>query len=279
MGVWGPGLWSDDTAADVRTLYREALEDGLDDDHAQQHVLAQFEQALSDEDEAPVVWLALAAAQSNSGRLSADVRQRAVEVIDSGADLQRWVDADTATISKRRANLVKLRDQLTGEQRPTRRIRKPARPVTTLFPGDVLAFQADSGRLHLLAVRALDDNRYFCAPWVQLLDFADTHLPSREVLADLPVRRKGRAGHGPRRPAEPWHSVQGSVYSRRGHDWADESFQLVAHLDPLPTTQQRELTHAPVQTHMGTWTDLAAYLQREDVGLGQRLEAQRHHEP
>jgi hypothetical protein len=40
MGTWGPGLWSDDTAADVRDTYRKALEDGLSDDDATGKVLA-----------------------------------------------------------------------------------------------------------------------------------------------------------------------------------------------------------------------------------------------
>ena len=40
MGTWGPGLWSDDTAADVRDTYREALEGGLSDDDATAKVLA-----------------------------------------------------------------------------------------------------------------------------------------------------------------------------------------------------------------------------------------------
>ena len=34
MGAWGPGLWSDDVACDVRDAYREAVEDGRSDEDA-----------------------------------------------------------------------------------------------------------------------------------------------------------------------------------------------------------------------------------------------------
>ena len=44
----------------------------------------------NDEDEACVFWLALAATQSKLGRLIDLVRDRAIEIIDSGADLRRW---------------------------------------------------------------------------------------------------------------------------------------------------------------------------------------------
>jgi hypothetical protein len=67
MGAWGTGLWSDDTACDVRATYREALEDGLSNEEAADKVLAEFAPDLADEDSAPVVWLALAVSQHQRG--------------------------------------------------------------------------------------------------------------------------------------------------------------------------------------------------------------------
>jgi hypothetical protein len=90
VGAWGVGLWSDDTALDVRAMHRNALEDRLGDEQATETVLTEFAQHLADEDDAPVVWLALAVCQHEQGRLTPEVRDRALEVIDSGADLRRW---------------------------------------------------------------------------------------------------------------------------------------------------------------------------------------------
>lgn len=273
MGAWGQGLWSDDTAADVRSTYREALEDGLDDAAAAGTVLTAFKEALDDADDGPVVWLALAAAQSNVGRLTENAKTKAIEVIDSGADLRRWDTADAKTTAKRRTVLAKLRDQLTGDQPAAKRIRRPSRPVTSLTPGDLLAYRAESGRLHLLAVRALHETRYFIAPAVQLLDFDGTELPDPKKLAHLQVRHEGRHGRGPDRPAEPWWTVDGHVLHRRGHDYADEGFDLVAHLDPLLESEQRAID--ATITSSSNWTFWASYLQKQDELLGERIGANR----
>src|SRR4029453_3139381 len=62
MGAWGPGIFSSDTACDVRMAYRLALEDGLDDQAAQQQILDEFAEILNDDTwhDGPLVWLALA---------------------------------------------------------------------------------------------------------------------------------------------------------------------------------------------------------------------------
>ena len=51
MGVWGPALFSDDTACDVRSSYRELIEDGLEDDEAQRRVLTEYRELVEDPNE------------------------------------------------------------------------------------------------------------------------------------------------------------------------------------------------------------------------------------
>ena len=63
MGAWGPALFSDDLACDVRDEYRGLIEDGIDDDAATRQILNSQADALNDPDEGPVVWLALAVTQ------------------------------------------------------------------------------------------------------------------------------------------------------------------------------------------------------------------------
>ena len=56
--------------------------------------------------------------------------------------------------------------------------------VTALAPGDVLAFRAPSGRFHLLAVRAVAENRYGVFPLVRL-DFHQARLPPAGQMSQL----------------------------------------------------------------------------------------------
>jgi hypothetical protein len=91
LGAWGPSLFADDTACDVRDSYRDLIADGVDDAGATRQVLSLWSDTASgDPDEAVVVWVALAVTQSKLGRLDPAVAGRALELIDGGGDLDRW---------------------------------------------------------------------------------------------------------------------------------------------------------------------------------------------
>jgi hypothetical protein len=75
-------------------------------------------------------------------------------------------------------------------------------------PGDVIGFRPDSGRLHLLAVRALEDTRSGLFPIVDLLDFVGATLADSKDLSRLQRRTVGLQG-------SPWWKVDGVVLHRR----------------------------------------------------------------
>jgi len=267
MGAWGPGLWSDDTACDVRTAYREALEDGLADAEAQAKVLSDFAADLADADSASVVWLALAAAQARLGRLDPRVRDHAVDAIDSGSDIRRW-EHDPSMRKKRETVLVKLRQELVGRQRPPTKVRRPARVTTSLIAGDVLSYRAPSGRHYLLAVRAVNASRYGTFPIVHLLDFEGTSLPARlDGIGDRQAGVKAAGGS----PAGPWWKVSGQVTHKRGHDFADHGFTLEGRVVAPGGSEQERLREHPGS--YSSWDFWRRYLDRQDELLGQRLAA------
>src|SRR5262245_34264570 len=110
MGAWGPALFSDDLACDVRDGYRELLEDGVADE-ALVRTLAAHRDSLADSDDEPIVVLALAVTASKVGRLPADLRDRAVAILDAGRGVERWED-DPKLLKRRVAALDKVRTQL-----------------------------------------------------------------------------------------------------------------------------------------------------------------------
>jgi hypothetical protein len=185
MGAWGAAVFSDDTASDIRGEYRELLEDQVADDEATRRIINSYRHL--DRDEAHVLWLALAATQFQLGRLDEDVKARAIEVIDSGRGLGLWVEAGPRELAKRKAVLNKLREQLTGPQRPRKVVRRPWRDVTELAPGAVLAFAASNGEMALFRVARVDDNRVGVAPIVERLDWHGRAVPDAQVLARIPA--------------------------------------------------------------------------------------------
>jgi hypothetical protein len=141
MGAWGPGLFSDDRACDVRDEFRDLIGEGLTAEEATERILASYPSMAEDPDNGSVVLIALAVTQWKTGRLLDTIRDQAVAAIDAGADLDRW-DDDPA---KHRA-LAKAREQLLSPQRSPVRITRRRKSTTPFEAGDVLPYTQDSGR-------------------------------------------------------------------------------------------------------------------------------------
>ena len=147
MGAWGTAIFSDDVAADIREDWRDHIGDGLSPEAATQQVLADYADAVQDQDESGVVWLALAVCQWRTGRIVQSVLDRAIEIIDDGSDLRRWEWEQQPRQRQARAQvLAKTRDLLLSPPPEPRRIPRRRRSETLFGPGDVLSYRHRSGR-------------------------------------------------------------------------------------------------------------------------------------
>lgn len=227
MSASGPAIFDDDLACDVRDEYRKLLEERVPDDEATRHSIEDWQRLGPDEE--PVFWLALAATQSLLGRLEEHVRERALEVIDSGRDLVRWREAGAEFAADRAAVLADLRERLTGPQPSRKTVRRPWREVTDLQPGTVLSWTGSTGAIALLRVvqRQEDAFDHTVRPVLERLAWTGRDMPPAEVLAELPAatdfetRRRAAVGGRP---------VPGIFIAfrlkRRDPDWADLGFTV-----------------------------------------------------
>jgi hypothetical protein len=256
MGAWGPALFSDDTACDVRGDYRELIEDGVDDEDATRRILHRYESSLADSDDGPVVWLALAVTQSKLGRLDPTVRDHALEVIASGTDLVRW-QGDTNLLAKRQAALDKVRDQLLGPQPARKRLRPPKRHETTLTAGDVLTYRSEAaGEVALMRVQRIDAHRLSVAPILRLLKFRGTSCPSDRKISKLKDWPEAPRSTRLQSPQPPWSSVTWRPTAHRGVDFADAGFRVVTNIG---TRSGDDVSKAD---SLLEWPMLAAVLER-----------------
>jgi hypothetical protein len=257
MGSWDAAIFSDDLAADVRTQYRELLEDGVADDEATGRVIESY--GHLDADEEHVLWLALAATQSSLGRLDDQIRERALGVIDTGRGLEPWEEAGPKALAKRKALLARLRDQLTSPQPKRKPVRRPWRYVTDLEPGDVLSFTASNGAVAVLRVARVDEQRVNVAPIVQWLDWDGDAAPAGSELGRLNVRRR-RIG-----ALEVERTVRVAKGSVRDPDWHESGFALLERGESRPgDSEETPRSHA-------VWSGLARILERElTVSASQR---------
>lgn len=110
MGAWGPGLYQDDVALDVRDYYKDQLHRGKEGEQITQELIAQNSDILEDPDDGPVFWLALADVQWKMGRLENVVKQNALNIIDENVDLMRWQHEEPGCVKKRLHMLSELKE-------------------------------------------------------------------------------------------------------------------------------------------------------------------------
>jgi hypothetical protein len=126
MGTSGTGIFADDGACDVRDEFIACLAAGDDPAESTLQMVRRHGDTIDDPDDGPVFWLALAATQWKYGCLGDDVRTRAIDVIDSGADVAKW---SGAAAKRRQKTLDALRDRWMSPQPRLRRPRRRALPV------------------------------------------------------------------------------------------------------------------------------------------------------
>lgn len=110
MGVWGPDIFDDDFALDVKGDYEDMLDSGLSHEVATKTLVERYQDALEDSEESGVFWLVLAAIQLEHDALLRDVKNNAFDVINSDRDLLRWQDSPDA--DRRKQILEQLKNQL-----------------------------------------------------------------------------------------------------------------------------------------------------------------------
>ncbi|MBM82808.1 MAG: hypothetical protein CMJ78_19785 [Planctomycetaceae bacterium] len=186
MGIWGPAVFSDDVAGDVRDAYRQRVADGMDGVDATDELIKDWlDDRDADDPDTLVFWLALAATQSKVGRLEDRVRDKAIEIIDNGQDLERW--EEEGLTAKRAKHLEKLRTQLTGPQPNPKKIRVERFYVPDFKAGNYVSFEMSTGEFVIFFIDDVADD----GVCLTLLDWRGKELPSLDEIKQLPRKTCG----------------------------------------------------------------------------------------
>lgn len=219
-------------------MYRDLLEDKVPDEEATARTIEWFD--IGDDAEHYEMWLALAATQHKVGRLDDAVRDRALQIIDSGAGEGRWREEGGRELSRRRVVLAKLRDQLTGPQPPRRTMRKPRRRFSDLTAGMVLAYPSPDGdtqRLALWRVLRVRPSRTEDTPILGWLDWEGDTVPGLHELQALSVRNEQTLAQPENLDEDPSvpplvRPATYAIHQHQADDWRTTGFQHVATVEP-----------------------------------------------
>lgn len=188
MGTWGTALFSDDLAADLRGEFRDLIGEGLTTSAAIARLKTEYKSSLRDPDEAPVFWLALAAAGWRLGRLDDEVRQNALRIIESGVDLARW--ESSAERLKREQVLAKLRAQLELPPPPPKHIPRAFKATNDWKVGEIIGLRLLSGQWVLLRVIGHHEDRGGRLAVCELLNWTGSSITELPPIKSLSIRKE-----------------------------------------------------------------------------------------
>lgn len=144
MGAWGPELYQDDLAADIRDAFKEQLKRGKTGEQITKEMLEEYETELLDPDDAPIFWFALADTQWELGRLEDGVKKNALYYIQDGGDLKRWELENPREAKKRTKALEELKKKLLTPQPPKKKVSLHKLYQCEWKVGDIYAYPLES---------------------------------------------------------------------------------------------------------------------------------------
>lgn len=189
MGAWGVALLSDDIAEDIKLLYKDLLANEYSNEDASRIVIEEYKNELDDE-ETIVFWLVFSSIQWKLGRLQENVKQEALQIIESGADLARW-EEEPKLQKKREVVLNKLREQLHSRQPEAKKVPKRFIANTSLKAGDAVSYELASGSYIILKVIEIIEewhgDRY---PLFEICDWEGKEVPSKEQINQFGLKKR-----------------------------------------------------------------------------------------
>ncbi|ANC05932.1 MULTISPECIES: hypothetical protein [Bacillus cereus group] len=189
MGAWGVALLSDDIAEDIKLLYKDLLANEYSNEDASRIVIEEYKNELDDE-ETIVFRLVFSSIQWKLGRLQENVKQEALQIIESGADLARW-EEEPKLQKKREVVLNKLREQLHSRQPEAKKVPKRFIANTSLKAGDAVSYELVSGSCIILKVIEIIEewhgDRY---PLFEICDWEGKEVPSKEQINQFGLKKR-----------------------------------------------------------------------------------------
>jgi Domain of unknown function (DUF4259) len=186
MGAWGPAIFHDDDAVDVRDGFKHYVADTQDIAAATDAAVLDNGASFETPQDHTAFWLGLALTQHRAGWLDPRVKAVALSVIDDGSDLAKW--SDPADAKKRARALTAARAILDSEARLPSPFPKPwPTQFADLKTGEVIGRELPNGRLAVMKVVGFyrTTKLKVRGPGVRLQHWLKTTMPTQEEAQTL----------------------------------------------------------------------------------------------
>ena len=113
MGTWGPKLYEDDLAEDIKDEYERLIEEGKTNEETIKYICKAYKEEIEDEDERPIFWMVLADILCRKKRLTKFAKEKALEEIEVGKNLEKWKrESSEKEYIIRKKEIEKLKNKL-----------------------------------------------------------------------------------------------------------------------------------------------------------------------
>ena len=187
MGSWGTGIFDSDYALDIQGEFRDLIGDGVCvEDVVEKLIADNFPD--EDEDDGAEFWLALAATQVQTGRLTEKVKEKALEVIASGAGLDAFARDCPDEVPAQKRAIARLEKKILGAQKKPTKIKKAFVDTIEWEAGDGLAYQLRSGMWTGLKVRSVIREPKNQEALYEVMDLYQETMPTAEEMRGAAIR-------------------------------------------------------------------------------------------
>lgn len=152
MSIWGSGIYQNDVSDDVRSYFRDQLHRGKDATQITTELLDSFREEITDSDDRPNFWLALADVQWDMGRLLPEVKSNAMACLSDGSALLPWAGLSSRELTKRKRVLEKLTEKLNTPQPTEKKVSQYRLYQCPWKIGDVFALPLESEQANTLGL-------------------------------------------------------------------------------------------------------------------------------
>ena len=143
MGTWNTSVTGNDTAKDLYIEYTAAFYK-FDVEEALKRIDSYIRTEMfdeSDEEEWCNYIYSLADFMWKKGILTDSIRNKAIEMIDSGFGLELWQEAGQKTLDSRKKKLAEFKEKLLSAQPPKKKIKPNVHTERIFDDGDIIAVQ------------------------------------------------------------------------------------------------------------------------------------------
>lgn len=140
MGTWGVGIFQNDVALEVKDSYIKKLQVGKSNNEAYIETFNELNEMAADPDDKIDFWLAIASLMYDYGRLTSDVKNKALELINSKNDEERW---DAKDKKKRNHIIESLKEKLLSQQPEEVKVKVVKKRTPKIKPNEIYYFVLD----------------------------------------------------------------------------------------------------------------------------------------